>query len=120
MGTRSGLDVWYRFFCFRGLCLIHLQRLWRISFSAACSLGWVAYTVLQHYLDSLVVKVSALGAEDLGFSSCLHCGDFSRSSYISDFEIGAPVATLPGAWCYRVSAGTGGWVSLSVYHDWVR
>ena len=25
----------------------------------------------------------------------------------SDFKIGTPVATLPGAWRYRVSAGTG-------------
>ena len=29
------------------------------------------------------------------------------SSHTSDFKIGTPVATLPGAWRYRVSAGTG-------------
>ena len=34
-------------------------------------------------------------------------GFFSRSSHTSDFKIGTPVAILPGAWCYRVSAGTG-------------
>ena len=32
---------------------------------------------------------------------------FSGSSHTSDFKIGIPVATLPGAWRYRVSAGTG-------------
>ena len=29
------------------------------------------------------------------------------SSDTSDSKIGTPVATLPGSWCYRVSAGTG-------------
>ena len=35
-------------------------------------------------------------------------GIFSGSSHTSDLKIGTPVATLPGAWRYRVSAGTGG------------
>ena len=34
-------------------------------------------------------------------------GSFSGSSHTSDLKISAPVATLPGAWCYRASAGTG-------------
>ena len=34
-------------------------------------------------------------------------GIFSGSSHTSDLKIGTPVATLPGAWCYKVSAGTG-------------
>ena len=33
--------------------------------------------------------------------------DISGSSHISDFKIGTPVATLPGAWRYRDSTGTG-------------
>ena len=33
--------------------------------------------------------------------------DFSRLSHTSDLKIGTPVATLPDAWRYRVSAGTG-------------
>ena len=33
-------------------------------------------------------------------------GIFSGSSHTSDLNIGTPVATLPGAWRYRVSAGT--------------
>ena len=32
---------------------------------------------------------------------------FSGSSHTSDSKIGTPVDTLPGVWCYRVSAGTG-------------
>ena len=38
---------------------------------------------------------------------------FSGSSHTSDFKIGTPVATLPGAWCYRVSTGTG-WPGVSI------
>ena len=53
-----------------------------------------------------VVKVSASRAEDPRFESLLR-QDFSGLSHTSDFKIGTPVATLPGAWCYRVSAGTG-------------
>ena len=34
-------------------------------------------------------------------------GIFSGSSRTCDLNIGTPVATLPGAWRYRVSAGTG-------------
>ena len=34
-------------------------------------------------------------------------GIFSGLSHTSDLEIGTPVATLPGAWRYRVSTGTG-------------
>ena len=34
-------------------------------------------------------------------------GIFSGLSHTSDLKIGTPVATLPGAWRYRVSTGTG-------------
>ena len=50
--------------------------------------------------------------KDPGFESRLH-QDFSRLSHASDLKIGTPVATLPGAWRYRVSAGTG-WLSVSI------
>ena len=53
-----------------------------------------------------VVKASASRAEDPGFKSRLR-RDFPGSSHTSDLKIGTPVATLPGAWRYRVSAGTG-------------
>ena len=39
--------------------------------------------------------------------------DFSGSSHTSDLTIGTPVATLPGAWRYRVSAGNG-WLGISI------
>ena len=59
-----------------------------------------------HRLVDLVVKVSASRAEDLGFESYLR-RDFSASNHTGDLEIGIPVPALPGAWRYRVSAGTG-------------
>ena len=62
-------------------------------------------------LGGLVVKASASRAEDPGFNSCLHRGDFSRSSHTSDLTIGTPVATLLGT-C-RVNAGTG-WPGVSI------
>ena len=34
-------------------------------------------------------------------------------SHTTDIKMGTPVATLPGAWYYRVSAGTG-WPSVSI------
>ena len=59
------------------------------------------------------VKTTASRAADPGFDSRLCCGNFSGSSHTSDFKIGTPVATLPGAWCYRVSTGTG-WPGVSI------
>ena len=53
-----------------------------------------------------MVKASASGAKDPGFECSLR-RDFSGSSHTSDLKIGTPVTTLPGAWRYRVSAGTG-------------
>ena len=69
-------------------------------------------SLLSYCLAGVVVKASASGAEDPGFESCLR-RDFSGSSRTSDFKIGTPVATLPGAWRYRVSAGTG-WPGVSI------
>ena len=62
--------------------------------------------LLQDRLASLVDKAFVSGAEDPGFESRLPL-DFSGSSHTSDLKIGTPVATLPGPWSYRVSAGTG-------------
>ena len=68
-----------------------------------------------------MVKASALRTADPGFDPSF-CrvgrwggggGGFSRSNHISDLKIGTPVAALPGAWRYKVSAGTG-WPSASV------
>ena len=60
----------------------------------------------------LAVKASALRAEDLEFETRLR-RDISGLSHTSDLKIGTPVATLPGAWRYRVSAGTG-WPGVSI------
>ena len=57
-------------------------------------------------LAGLVVKASTATAVEPGFESLLH-RDFSRSSHTSDLKIGTPAPELPGAWRYRVSAGTG-------------
>ena len=51
-------------------------------------------------------RASASRAECPEFESRLR-RDFSGSSHTSDLKIVSPVATLPGAWRYRVSAGTG-------------
>ena len=53
-----------------------------------------------------MVKESASRAEDPGFESRLR-QDFSGSSHTSDLKIDTPVATLPGAWSYGISVGTG-------------
>ena len=60
-----------------------------------------------------MVKASASGAEGPGFDSRLRREDFSESSHTSDLKIGTPVATLPGAGRYRVSAVTG-WLGVSI------
>ena len=49
---------------------------------------------------------SASGAEGPEFESRLR-RDFSGSSHTGDLKIGTSVATMPGAWHYRVSAGSG-------------
>ena len=66
------------------------------------------YLVLTVYyrLVGLVVKASTSRAENPGFESHLR-RDFSGSDHTSDLKIGTPVATLSGAWRYRVSTGTG-------------
>ena len=66
---------------------------------------WRLSTPLWNRLVGLVVKASASRAEDPGFESPLE--SFPGSSHTGDLKIGIPVATLPGAWRYRVSAGTG-------------
>ena len=78
------------------------------NFIAELSLPTTGYTYCasQNRLVGLVVKASASRAEGPGFESRLR-RDFSGSSHTSDSKIGTPVASLPGAWRYRVSAGTG-------------
>ena len=70
------------------------------------------------HVVGIVGKASASRVEDVGFDSSLRHRNFSGSSQTSDLKVGTPVAALPGASCYRVSAGTG-W-PVSVHCDWMR
>ena len=67
---------------------------------------------LSNRLVGLVVKASASRAGGPGLNPT-SAGIFSGSSHTSDLKIGTPVATLPGAWRYRVSTGTG-WPGVSI------
>ena len=55
-------------------------------------------------LFGLVVKASASRATAPGFDFHLRRRDFAGSSHTSQLKIGTPVAALPGASRYRVSA----------------
>ena len=68
---------------------------------------------MTYRLDGLVVKASPSRAEDIPGSNPACGGVLPGSSYTSDSKIGSPMANLPGAWRYRVSAGTG-WPGVSI------
>ena len=99
-------------FSVRALNRRHLSSpLLRYTVRGDTTLVWEAFYALRMSLDSdrlvgLEVKTSTSGAEDPRFE-CRLRRDSSWSSHTSDFKIGTPVATLSGAWHYRVSAGTG-------------
>ena len=63
-------------------------------------------TIISDRLVGLVVRRLPQEQKVPG-SNPATAGIFSGSSHTSDLNIGTPVATLPGAWRYRVSAGTG-------------
>ena len=62
-----------------------------------------------HSFDIIAFYVCGhtLGERKVSGSNPACDGIFSGSSHTSDLKIGTPVATLPGAWRYRVSTGTG-------------
>ena len=64
------------------------------------------FPALTDRLVGLVVRRPPLERKIPG-SNPACAGIFSGSSHTSDFKIGTPLATLPGAWRYRVSAETG-------------
>ena len=79
------------------------------------------FLVQLHY-QSLILSLSSLAIRDrlvglvvrrpprerkIPGSNLVCAWIFSGSSHTSDSKIDTPVATLPGAWRYRVSAGTG-------------
>ena len=61
---------------------------------------------IVHRLVGLVVRRPPREREIPGSNPACD-GIFSGSSHTCDLKIGTPVATLPGAWRYRVSTGTG-------------
>ena len=65
-----------------------------------------------HWLHAFTVHQSGLRTADLGSNPTFHEGIFCGTSHTSDLKIGTQVATLPGAWQFWVSAGTG-WPSVS-------
>ena len=65
-----------------------------------------ANTLDTHGLVGLVVRRPPRDRKVQGSNPACE-GIFSGSSHTSDFKIGTPLATLPGAWRYRVSTGTG-------------
>ena len=67
-------------------------------------------------LVGLVVKSVHHESGRPGFDSRLRRGSFSKWNHTSNFKIGTPVVTLPGAWRHRVSVGTGQPVNC----DWLR
>ena len=73
--------------------------------SSAVKILLVSFSVLYRLLG-LVVRRPPRERKIPG-SNPVCDGIFSGSSHTSDSKIGTPVPTLPGAWCYRVSAGTG-------------
>ena len=80
--------------------------------------AWIYFVFLSEYrLVGLVVRRPPRERKIPGSNPACD-GIFSWSSHTSDSKIGTPVATLPGAWRYRVSTGLVG--PVSVYCDWVR
>ena len=67
-----------------------------------CDIVWLCKYISCYRVFGLVVGVSASIAEDLGLSPGCDGG-----FHTSDLKTGTLVTSLPYAWCYRVSAGTG-------------
>ena len=85
---------------FRCLTLVRRSSVCSSLSTASLSLSKV------HRLVGLVVRRPPPERKIPG-SNPACAGIFSGSSHTSDLENGTPVATLPGAWRYRVSTGTG-------------
>ena len=73
---------------------------------------WTSFWVVPQVSFSVFRTRSASRAAHQQFDSRFLRGDFSGSGRTSGL-IGTPVATLPGAWRYRVSAETG-WPCISI------
>ena len=74
--------------------------------SSCCCFFGILVSAAANRLVGLVVRRPPRERKVPG-SNPACAGIFSGSSHTSDSKIGTPVATLPGAWHYRVSTGTG-------------
>ena len=120
-----------RNFDFESLVLRKFRKITAISHPCYCVLTWSVFSASKpqtctatklhslqhrsvHHTASLVLWLRCPPRERKipGLNPAC-AGIFSGSSHISDLKIGTPVATLPGAWCYRVSAGTS-WPGVSI------
>ena len=72
--------------------------------------------VWQPFWPSSMVSTSSVVG--LGSIPHFHRGSISWSSHNGDLTTGTPVATLPDAWCSRVSTGAG-WPSVSTVNLWL-
>ena len=79
---------------------------WRAKYVTHLVAPVTSFSPTVNRLAGPVVKASTSGAEDQGFESRLQ-RDFSAPSHTSDLKVATQVATLPGTWHYKVSAGTG-------------
>ena len=73
---------------------------------SSCCLTFIVSHHTEDHLFGLMVRRPPRERKIPG-SNPTCAGIFSGSRHTSDSKIGTPVATLPGAWHYRVSAGTG-------------
>ena len=96
-------------FLYWRLC-IHVCTQYAYSLLLVC---FPLFTFHHHCLIGLVFKASTSRAAYPSSITAVPMGMFSGTSLTSDLKIGTAVATLPGAWQYRVSTGTG-WPSVSV------
>ena len=91
-------------------CLFCLSLCWSLDLSVCISF-FLSLSLSPPLSLSLSIFLSFSPSLFLSFFLSLSlspsAGIFSGSSHTSDLNIGTPVATLPGAWRYRVSTGTG-------------
>ena len=70
----------------------------------SCKCLWCRLTTPPRWPDDSSIR---LDCGRHGFDSHFGHGSFSWSNHTCDLKICTPVAALPGAWCYKVRAGTG-------------
>ena len=83
-----------------------IEMVWIVVFVCADLQTYIPVSLSSDRLVGLVVRRPPRERKIPG-SNPACAGIFSGSSHTSDLKIDTPVATLPGAWRYRVSTGTG-------------